>query len=115
MRVPKKEKWSTVVLVILLFLPMAVCLSDLNVPEDVLFAPELSVVAPFDGFQDNLLIEQVFEAPEEEILAIAVQFGTYMRENHFSIQAELREFNSETPLATREINASQLVDNAQCL
>lgn len=112
MRVPKKEKWSTVVLVILLFLPMAVCLSDLNVPEDVLFAPELSVVAPFDGFQDNLLIEQVFEAPEEEILAIAVQFGTYMRENHFSIQAELREFNSETPLATREINASQLVDNA---
>lgn len=111
MRVPKRGKWPVIVLVILLLLPMAVRLSDLNVPEDV-FAPELGAMEPFSGFQDNLLIEQVFAVPGEEISAMEVLFGTYMRENHFSIQVELREFNSETPLATREIDASQLVDNA---
>lgn len=112
MRVPKREKWSVIVLVILLLLPITVSLSDLNVPEDILFVPKLDAVEPFGGFQDNLLIEQVFVAPGEEIHTIEVQFGTYMRENHFSIQAELKEYNSEMPLATREINASQLADNA---
>lgn len=107
-----KKKWPMILLAILLLLPMAVCLSDMKVPEDVLFVPEIGAAEPLGEFRDDSLIEQVFVAPSGEIPAVEVQIGTYMRENNLTIRVDLRELDGERTIATREIDASRLVDNA---
>lgn len=93
--------------------PSLICLAINFIEPKILFAAEeqqtveiVGVMTPKDEY------EQVFLAKGKQVSGIAVDMGTYMRENHSVIKCELIDKETDAVLNTLEIHTEDLIDNA---
>ncbi|MDE7313115.1 MAG: glycosyltransferase 87 family protein [Eubacterium sp.] len=78
---------------------------------DVIYVSSEEISEIVGVMQETDVYEQVFTAEKETVTGIAIDIGTYMKENNSILKCELVDKNTESVLNELEIDTSELIDN----
>ncbi len=78
---------------------------------NVVYASSQEITEIVGAMQEGDVYEQVFTVQKDSITGIAINIGTYQKENHSILKCELIHKNTDSICNTLEIDTSELVDN----
>lgn len=108
----KRQLAKKVMLGVILFIvPLMIC-SSFEEEKAISFMPEAEAAGIVPPIDDNQKIQQIFIPSTSTISEVEVQIGTYVRTNYFTLRMEISPLGSDAVLASCDIDASKLVDNA---
>ncbi len=92
-------------------LPSVLSVALNTILPNVVYASSQEITEIVGAMQEGDVYEQVFTVQKDSITGIAINIGTYQKENHSILKCELIHKNTDSICNTLEIDTSELVDN----
>lgn len=92
-------------------IPSIVAMSLNLILPDVIYASSQEITGIVGVMQEGDVYEQVFTLEDTSVTGIAIDIGTYQKENHSLLKCEFVDKQTAEVLSELEIDTSKLVDN----